>query len=234
MPYGTTPPRTLTAELMDAPGLDPGEHAHALRGLGRLNAASLADRPIWLAMRGYSRGVAPLRVLDVATGGGDVPARLQARAKRAGPAIDWHLCDVSPCALEVAKARLASVGAAAQCFVHDIVKAPPPGRYDVVLCSLFLHHLSWEDATAAVRHMAGVANHLIISDLRRTGYGVALAALASRALSRSPIVHTDAVRSAHAAWTIGEASAIAQAAGLPGAHIRRVWPSRWILVWGRQ
>ncbi len=34
-------------ELMDQPGLDPVEHARALRGLGRINRVSRSDAILW-------------------------------------------------------------------------------------------------------------------------------------------------------------------------------------------
>src|SRR3954465_12461713 len=72
--------RVRRPEIMDGPGLDPAEPAAALRGLGRINAFSRSGQALWrvigrLAGDGERPGT-PLRVLDVATGGGDVPIRL--------------------------------------------------------------------------------------------------------------------------------------------------------------
>ena len=62
---------------MDEPGLDPVEHARALRGLARLNRLSRAGNAIARELIAWSdelgRG---LRVLDIASGGGDVVRRM--------------------------------------------------------------------------------------------------------------------------------------------------------------
>jgi hypothetical protein len=69
-------PRRLQPELMDQPGLDPARHRQALRGLRRINFWSRSAGILWPALAGLARAAQrPLRVLDQATGGGDVPNR---------------------------------------------------------------------------------------------------------------------------------------------------------------
>jgi hypothetical protein len=46
-------------------------------------------------------------------------------------------------------------------------------------------------------------------------------------------VHYDALVSVRAAFTIEEARALAQSAGLAGAQFERAWPARWRLWWSR-
>ncbi len=74
--------RRCQPELMDEPGLDPERHRQALQGLARINWLSASDRILWHPIRALARELAgkPLRVLDIATGGGDVPIRLWQRA----------------------------------------------------------------------------------------------------------------------------------------------------------
>ena len=72
--------------------------------------------------------------------------------------------------------------------------------------------------------------HFIVGDLERSRLGLALAWAGTRVLSRSPVVHVDALRSVRAAFTLPEARALAEAAGLPHARVTRHWPCRWRLV----
>src|SRR5439155_9017041 len=96
--------------------------------------------------------------------------------------------------------------------------------YDVVMCSLFLHHLSDEQAPVLLRAMADAAGSLVlINDLRRSRLGYTLAWLGCRLLTRSPIVHVDGPRSVAAAFSPEEALRIAERAGLHGATISRHW-----------
>ena len=71
--------RRRQPELMDSPELDPAHHAQALRALARINALSLAAGRLWAILRRRSSGSdGPIRVLDVACGGGDVAMAIQA------------------------------------------------------------------------------------------------------------------------------------------------------------
>jgi 2-polyprenyl-3-methyl-5-hydroxy-6-metoxy-1,4-benzoquinol methylase len=227
--------RTLTPELMDAPGLDAGAHVRALRGLARLNRLARSDAILWARVRSaaLSRG-GRASVLDIATGAGDVPVALARRAAREGITLELSACDVSRVAIEEARRRAADAGAPLDAWRHDAVWAPFPRRYDVVTCSLFLHHLDRESAVALLRNAADAAGSwLLVSDLRRSRMGLAAAWLASRAAARSRIVRVDAVKSVRAAFTVAEAAELAREAGLTGAEVRRRWPWRMLLAWRR-
>ena len=78
--------RECIPELMDDPALDPAEHRRALAGLARLNRVSDSPGVLWPAVRELARG-GPVRVLDVATGSGDVPRALAAKAAAAATAM---------------------------------------------------------------------------------------------------------------------------------------------------
>src|SRR5262245_66435811 len=73
-------------EIMDDPRLDQARHQAALRGLARINWFSGSSRILWPSLRDLARKLAPrpLRVLDLATGSGDVPRRLWQKAPQAG------------------------------------------------------------------------------------------------------------------------------------------------------
>src|SRR5437764_159157 len=94
-------------ELMDQPGLDSVQHALALRGLARINRFSGSDRILWPAIAALARAESgrPIRVLDIATGGGDVPIRLGQRARRAGVPLELCGVDASATAIEHARAN---------------------------------------------------------------------------------------------------------------------------------
>ncbi|MBX9582367.1 MAG: hypothetical protein K2X87_18855, partial [Gemmataceae bacterium] len=77
--------RERIPERMDDPGLDPAEHRRALAALARINRWSRSAAVIWRPIRDFARSAGrPVRVLDVATGGGDVPKALAEKARRAG------------------------------------------------------------------------------------------------------------------------------------------------------
>ncbi len=84
--------RNLQPELMDAPDLDPQSHAQALVALRRVNVLSRTAAVVWSAIRPLARSQPdrPLRVLDVASGGGDVTLGIWRRASaRVYPSKSW-------------------------------------------------------------------------------------------------------------------------------------------------
>ena len=180
---------------MDDPALDGSRHEAALRGLSRLNYLSGSARAIWTPLAALARqlGQQQLRVLDVATGAGDVPVRLWRRARRAGLHLEIQGVDVSPRAVEFAVGRAAAEQAAIHFGVLDVLAGPLPGGFDVVTCSLFLHHLAEEPAVLLLQAMAKATKHLVlVSDLRRSTAGLALAHFAAWTLSGSDVVRVDA------------------------------------------
>jgi SAM-dependent methyltransferase len=228
--------RRLRPEVMDQPGLDPRLHLQALRGLRRINFWSGSAGILWppLARLGQSLSPRPLRVLDLASGGGDVPIRLWYRAGRAGLRVVVEGCDVSPVAVEHATREAARRGADVRFFTADALDGDLPGGYDAVVCSLFLHHLTDTQAIRLLRRMAAAADRLVlVNDLVRSRAGLLLARVGTRLLSRSPVVHVDGPRSVEGAFTIEEARRLAERAGLTGATVERRWPCRFLLTWVR-
>src|SRR5262249_36805259 len=150
---------------------------------------------LWPPVRELARR-APLRLLDVASGAGDVPLRLWHKARRAGVPLQVEGCDRSPRAVGFAQGRARQARAPVPVFPGDALQDPPPGAYDTVTCSLFLHHLPGEEGVLLLGRMAGLARRLVlVSDLRRSRAGYLAAYVGSRLLSTSPVVHADGPRS---------------------------------------
>ena len=220
--------RELVGELMDDPGLDPREHEHALRGLARLNRLSAASRPIARALAKKNAG----ELLDVASGSGDVLMGMLRRIEVTGA----HACDISAVACARIEERAHREGKPVRVFLADALATDGLGEaeYDSVMNALFLHHLERNDVVRLLRSMARALRPgglLVISDLLRTRLGYAMALAASRLVTRSRVVHVDALRSVRAAFTMEELRGIAHEAGLAGVRIERVWPARALLVW---
>jgi SAM-dependent methyltransferase len=221
---------------MDLPGLDPREHRLALDALGRAHVVGRSVATLWRPVReARPRDGRPLRVLDLACGGGHVVVGLSRRCARAGVPLEARGLDNSPVALGYARALAARAGARDVTFAAlDVADQPLPEGFDVVLCSLFLHHLDDDGAVALLRRMRGAARRLVVvSDLRRTALGHLYALAGCRLLSRSRVFHVDGPRSVEAAFTSGEARDLAARAGLAGAQVVQRWPQRFLLTWRR-
>lgn len=228
--------RQLEGELMDDPQLSAHAHGHALRGLSRINrvsrTAAVVWRPIARIARAYPQRT--LSVLDIATGGGDLPIALCRRARRRQLAMDVHGCDISANAVGHARAGAAGAQIPVRFFCVDVLADELPGRYDIIVASLFLHHLADAQVVALLRKLAECADHVLVSDLIRCHTGYGLAYIGTRLLSRSPVVRIDGMRSVRAAFTIAEARDLAARAGLANVRFERRWPSRFLMSWHRE
>ncbi|WP_298863270.1 methyltransferase domain-containing protein [uncultured Gimesia sp.] len=229
--------RKREPELMDQPGLSEHEHGSALNGLRRVNWWSRSSAILWPSIQKLAQRVEqrPLRILDIASGGGDVALNLAQRAQRAGIAVEVDGCDISPYAVKHASDLAAQMQLdQVQFYERDILQEPVDRQYDVVMCSLFLHHLDETQAVQLFSIMSKATRHLVlVNDLRRSRVGYWLAWAGCRLLTRSPIVHTDGPLSVAGAFTMDEAADLAAQGGLSGFQMTRHWPQRWLLEWSR-
>lgn len=229
--------RVMDPELMDDPALDTTSHTAALRALQRLNFVSASAEILWrpITQMISNEGPVRLRILDIATGAGDVPISLWRKARRRRIPLYIAGCDQSVTALEHAKRNAQRCGADIDFFQFDARSGTIGTNYDVVMCSLFLHHLVDNEALSLLAKMASAARRLVlVSDLERSAIGLSLAFGVSRILTRSSVVHTDAVRSVRAAFTRNEVRQMAEHEGLSGATVRWRWPWRYLLQWSRR
>ena len=147
--------RNRQPELMDQPGLKFAEHAKALRGLRRINLLSRTSAVFWRPVARLARELGsterPIRMLDLASGGGDTPIALARRAARAGLPLEIDGCDLNPQAVRYAQEQADTQGVRVRFFVLDALNESIPMDYDILSCSLFLHHLDDADAIALLR-----------------------------------------------------------------------------------
>jgi 2-polyprenyl-3-methyl-5-hydroxy-6-metoxy-1,4-benzoquinol methylase len=235
--------RSVKEEIMDRPDVEADAHAEALAGLRRINVASkvsaqMAAPIIEMARR---RKLARISMLDVACGGGDVPVGVVLAAKQAGIEIELNLLDRSDTALKLAEAAAKNAGIDCRCMQADLLgdwkeTGWKEGSFDVVTCSLFLHHIL--ESTQVVELLSRMKTisrrQVVISDLRRCRMGLAAAWIGSRILSRSYIVHYDAPTSVRAAWTMRELTEFSGKAGMKDVRIQRSFPWRMLLTWEGQ
>lgn len=227
--------RDRQPEVMDQPGLDPKEHAKALSGLRRINTISRCSAGLFRAIESLAirQPTTPLRVLELACGGGDTAIDLALMAKRKGLALEIHACDLNPEAVEISRSNAMKREAAITFFTADaLVKPTDHNTFDVVYCTLFAHHLDEVDVVHLLEAMALRSRKLVlVDDLIRSRLGFALAWIGTRLLSRSWVVHTDGPLSVRGALQPDEMMSIAKQAGLKNAQIKRSWPERYLLSW---
>jgi 2-polyprenyl-3-methyl-5-hydroxy-6-metoxy-1,4-benzoquinol methylase len=160
---------------------------------------------------------------------------LARRATRERIDADWAGWDINPTAVDYARTLAERAGVKMVRFDSgNGLRDALPAGVDVLVCTLFLHHLEEADAVALLRRMKDAARRaVVVSDLRRTALGAAFTWVGCRLLSRSDVFLEDGMRSIAAAFTTEEARRLAADAGLDGARLTQVWPQRWLLEWKR-
>jgi len=211
-----------TPELLDAPAA-PAELARCLGDVARLNrfgglAVTLGAVRRLLRRLPHGRAVT---VLDVGTGGADIPQALARWARRAGRPLRVLALDRDRPILGVARGGLGRYPEIAL-LEGDALALPLADRsVDVAMSSLTLHHLEPREAVRHLAEMHRVARvGVVVNDLARSRLGYALVWLATRVLARSPMSRHDGPLSVRRAYTPAELRALCAQAGLTGARIR--------------
>ena len=159
--------RSEAAELMDTDAVDAADYRACLRDLATVNRLFLAARP---TLAFLDRAVAgwpperPLRVCDVAFGEGDMLRKVSAWAR--GRPLDLHGIDMNPGA--AAAAHAAAPGVSMTLHTGDVLSHVPDAPYDVILSSLFTHHLTNPQVVGFLRWMeAHSVRGWFVNDLLR-------------------------------------------------------------------
>ena len=231
--------RDLRPELLDQPGVPEEVHYGALSDLKRVNSICRTGSIAWKTLAPLARSTdsRPLEVLDLACGGGDVLLDLRRRAARTGTVLKLTGCDMSETAIDYARRRASADDANRSDLeidfrVCDVFENFPRERFDVVMCSLFLHHLDEDRAITLLKIMSRAARRLVfVNDLIRCGWGYAAAQVVLRLMTRNHIVLADGPQSVAGAFTLPEVRELVRKAGIADARLRKIWPYRFLLSW---
>lgn len=211
--------RADAAELLDSGDLSPADVAANLADLARLNRLPGGTAT---SMRAITRIVGDerdVRILDVGTGGGDMPLAFAGRGWRTvGTDTNGQVLDVARC--ETAGTPLVEI-------VEGDARALPfaDASFDVAHCSLLVHHLDPSDATLALRELRRVSRRgVVVNDLRRGVLPFVATVVSVAGLGRSRVTRTDGLASVRRAYTVAELDRLLGTAGL----VRRWQSSAWM------
>jgi len=201
-----------TPELMDRPQPVSAELDTDLHNLRQLNRYFGSYRLIEHFLRRWLRPRTPMRVLDLATGSGDIPRLVVDYARRIGAAVSVDAVDQQRSTVEIAR-RLSADYPEIE-FTEGDVMTFEREPYDVVLCSLALHHFSEADAVTLLRRCRELSQrYVLIADLRRGWLATAGVYLLTSLFFREPMTQTDARLSAERAFSFAEFRSLAELAG---------------------
>ena len=233
----TSLPRIAGEERMDAPDVDPRELARSLADLRGVNRWLGGTRVVLhhLARLVAAHPRREYRVLDVATGSGDIPLHVAAWGRRRGLRIRVVATDSHPATLAEARARVAADPDVTAEPADAMALPYDADSFDFVLCSTALHHFNTDDECVRVlRELDRVARQGgVVNDLRRSRAALVGAHLLAATVWRThPITRNDGPLSVRRAFTPGELRRLARETEMRRAEVFAHVPFRVALVWG--
>jgi ubiquinone/menaquinone biosynthesis C-methylase UbiE len=218
------PHRIEGDELLDEAGHDPAELAASLRDVRCINQVFGGLRTVRTQLPRLLAATSPERpvtILDLATGSADIPINVVRWARRQGREVEITASDYSADILAIAARRVAGYPNIhlRQCDAREVPFAD--ASFDIVLCSLALHHFAPPDAVRVLAEMDRVSRvGFIVNDLARSRPGYIGAWLVGRLATRNRITRHDAPLSALRAYTPGELRALMDRAGVADVEVR--------------
>ncbi len=208
---------------MELPDREPGELERCLKDLAWINRFLGGYRVIFRHLPGLLAGLArPARILDVATGYGDIPRRIAKWARRRGLPVEIECLDRHGQILELAS-RASAEYPEIRFVSGDGLALPYPDRsFDVVLASLVLHHLEGEAPLRFLSELHRVSRRgVLVNDLRRGRWPFLVSWACLHAVSRNRFILHDGPISVRRGFVASELADLARGAGWPRARVRR-------------
>ena len=200
-------------EMMDRPQSLSAELERDLERLRQLNRWFGSYRLLLSFMRRWIKPGAPTRIVDLATGSGDIPRLIADYARRIGVQVEIDAVDRQPATLEIAR-KLSAGYPEISCHEANILEWHSGESYDIVLCTLALHHFSNENAVSLLRRSRELSRRFVlVSDLRRGFLLQAGVYLLTALIFREPMTRFDARLSAQRAFSFVEMRELAIQAG---------------------
>src|SRR5262245_27831849 len=137
-------------EIMDRPQPVSPELERDLERLRQLNRWFGSHRLVSAFLLRWIMPGARLRVVDLATGSGDIPRLLVDQARMIGAQIEIDAVDRQAATLEIARGLSAGYPEISY-HAANILEWASPQSYDIALCSIVLHHFSDDDAVRLLR-----------------------------------------------------------------------------------
>jgi ubiquinone/menaquinone biosynthesis C-methylase UbiE len=172
------------------------------------------------------------KIVDLATGYGDIPRHLVRSARRQGVTVKITAVEFNPATLALAQEASQKFGEI-EYVRGDIRQWSIPPDTDILLCSLALHHFSAQDATGILRRMKeSGARHVLVTDLWRNRWLQFGVWFLTATVLRAPMTRHDARVSVRRAFSRTELESMAREAGWRNyewAHSGGVRQALWLL-----
>lgn len=216
----------LTRELLDCPSTPRAEIAKAAGDLETLNRRFGGHRLVRRFLERWFNPGRCYRVLDLCTGGGDVPRAMVEWARAREITLRVDAVDANPSTIEYARERSAEFPEIHYASM-DVLRDAPGDDYDLVHCSLALHHFSDADAARLLARAEDLATRwVLVSDLDRNPISRFIISFLVRLVCKNEITRHDGRVSIRHAFSYGELRDLAETAGWERFSHARSFPCR--------
>lgn len=208
-------------EWMDVAGEVTPELERDLENLASLNRRFGAYRAVLGKLDPFLRRRQPLSILDLASGGGDIPRAVVQRARAMNCPVAVTAVDRQAATIRIAE-KLSGTFPEITFLRADILEFVPENTVDVVMCNLALHHFTESDAIRILRNIREMAPQAaLVTDLCRSRLASMSIVAVTQLFYREPMTRHDARVSAGRAFSFSELDRLAVAAGWRGFEHRR-------------
>lgn len=213
-------------ELLDLPQPLTPALEKDLANLASLNRYFGSHQLVRRFLRQWLTGRRSYRILDLATGAGDIPRLIARWAAAEGLEVEIDAVDFNPATIEIARGQSAGLPQI-NWICGDALSYDSARTYDLVCCSLALHHFSEEDATRLLRRIRALTHRFaLVADLERSPLTTAGIWLLTTFCYREPMTRYDGMLSARRAFSYIEMGRLAEAAGWEDYGHERCFPCR--------
>ena len=200
-------------ELMDRPQPVSAELERDLENIRELNRWFGSYALISMFLSRWIKPGARLRIVDLATGSADIPRLVAECGRKISAQLRIDAVDRQSATLEIAK-KLSVQYSEINFFEGNILEWEAHEPYDLVLCTLALHHFSDEDAVRVLERCRKLSRKFVlVSDLRRGSLARLGVHLLTATMFREPMTKYDARLSAARAFSFSEMNQLARRAG---------------------
>jgi ubiquinone/menaquinone biosynthesis C-methylase UbiE len=163
-------------------------------------------------LRRWLKPQSRMRILDLATGSGDIPRFIVDYGRKVGAKVMIDAVDQQASTVEIARGLSAAYPEIE--FLQGDILTLTREPYDMVVCSLALHHFSEADAVTVLERCRELSKqYVLVSDLRRGPLATVGVFLLTSLLFREKMTQVDARVSAERAFSFHEFETLAERAG---------------------
>lgn len=225
--------RSSETELMDEADIAFGEFHDCLKSLEIINHLTLAYRPTLRWLQPKLQNDEPLNILDAGSGGGDMLRQVARKAENMQMnKKNLSLIGVDLNAWSKRSAQTFSAPRSIRYETGDIFEFEPETPVDIIICSLFTHHLTDSQLVDFLRWIDTRARRgWFINDLHRHPVPYYFIKAATRLFSRNRLIRNDAAVSVARSFQRKDWHRLLGRAGITeGVQIRRYFPFRLCLA----